>query len=109
MKINYDDEKIVVFLQKYIPMVLENEMFFKAYVKCLLEKYNFEVSKAHLQKKLNIFLTNSFRSDPVRLSPQLVRGEYQSGDHQESWIWLTSETIGEIAYYAVEKAEAKRN
>lgn len=102
MEINYNDKKIIMFIQKYIPMILENEIYFKIYVDYLLKKYDFEVIKEHLQKKLNIFLTNSFRNDSVRLSPQLVRGEYQSGDHQESWIWLTSKAIGEIAYYVVE-------
>lgn len=99
-----NEEYIISLLQKYIPLILENQTYFKNYVDYLLKKCNFEVNEEHLRKKLNIYLKNSFRNDPVRLAQRLIRGEYQSDDSpKENWIWLSSKDIGMIAHDVVEK------
>ena len=98
-----NDLSIRRMLQTYIPKVLENDVYFRSYVVYLLNQYSFAVNEEHLRKKLNIYLKESHRTDPVALAQRLIRGEYKPYDKDKvNWIWLNSKEIGLIAHKILE-------
>lgn len=100
---NSKEEQLIISLQQYIPLILENKIYFKNYVDILLKQYNFSVDEEHLRKKLNIFFKNSFRDEPIWLAQQLIRGKYQPNDSKkETWFWLSCENIESIANHVIE-------
>ena len=93
-----NDVLIKKMLQKYIPEILENNVYFKSYVAYFLNQYNFEVNEEHLRKKLSIYLKESHRTDSIALAQRLIRGKYKpSKIDKVDWIWLSSKDIGLIA------------
>ena len=103
-----NNESIKKILQKYIPEILENHVYFKSYVVYLLNQYSFEVNEEHLRKKLNIYLKESHRTDTIALVQRLIRGEYKPYDKNKvSWIWLSSKDIGLIAKEIIERSCTK--
>ena len=99
-----NNESIKKILQKYIPEILENHVYFKSYVVCLLNQYSFEVNEEHLRKKLNIYLKESHRTDTIALAQRLIRGEYKPHDKDKvGWIWFSGEDVALIAQTIVEK------
>ncbi len=90
-------------LQKYIPMILENDVYFKSFSAHIFSQYSFEVNAEHLRKKLNIYLKESFRTDAVAQAQRLIKGEYKPFDNDKiTWIWLSSKDMGSIAQNVVE-------
>ena len=53
----------IVTLQKYVPLILEDERYFSSFVSIVLDKYDFEVNEKNLHKKLHKFLDAFFRTD----------------------------------------------
>ena len=90
-------------LQKYIPIILENDVYFKSFSAHIFSKYSFEMNIEHLRKKLNIYLEESLRTDFVAQAQRLIRGEYEPLDNDKiTWIWLSSKDVGLIAKNIVE-------
>lgn len=50
MKINHDDEKMIFFLQKYIPIILNSEIYFQKLIRFMLKKINSMQIKRILEK-----------------------------------------------------------
>jgi len=88
-------------IQKYVPMVLENENYLTNYIGYLSKRYDFKAKEDHLYRKLNSFLKASFSNAPDRLGQRLVRGEYKDKP-KETWIWLSSDEVGLIANFIVD-------
>ena len=95
-----NDVSIKRMLQKYIPEILENDVYFKNYIVYLLTQYSFEVNEEHLHKKLNIYLKESHRTDAVALAQRLIRGYDKD---KVNWIWLSGEDVALIARTIVQK------
>lgn len=98
------DISISNMLQKYIPMILENDLYFKSFSAYIFSQYTFEVNIEHLRKKLNVYLKESFRDDVVVQAQRLIRGEYEPLDNDKiTWIWVSSKDVGLMAQEAVER------
>jgi len=82
-----NEEKAIKSLQKCMPIVLNNELYFQGCVSYLLEEHNFIVKQEHFRKKLMRYFEESFRTDSLRLTQRLIRGQSTECD-EESWIWL---------------------
>ena len=102
-ELGMNDASISNILQKYIPMILENDVYFKRFSAHIFSQYHFEVNVEHFRKKLNIYLEESFRFDTVVKAQRLIRGEYKPFDNDNTtWIWLSSKDVGLMARDAVE-------
>jgi len=82
-----NEEKAIKSLQKCIPMVLNNELYFRRCVSYFLEEHNFIVNQEHLRKKMMRYFEESFRTDSLRLAQRLIRGQ-STENGEESWIWI---------------------
>ena len=90
----------IVTLQKYVPLILEDERYFSSFVSIVLDKYDFEVNEKNLRKKLHKFLDASFRTDNLSLSNRLIRGQFNYESDMD-WIWVGSNDVSRIAYKVI--------
>ena len=86
----------IINLQKYLPLILNNQNHFNNFSIQILEKYDFVVDEYNLRKKLQKFLDASFRTDNLSTSNRLIRGTFND-NNDINWIWLNSREVGLIA------------
>ena len=82
-----NEEKAIKSLQKCIPIVLNNELYFQRCVSYFLEQHDFIVNQEDFRKKLMRYFEESFRTDSLRLAQRLIRGQ-STENGEESWIWI---------------------
>jgi len=98
-----NDASISNILQKYIPVILKNDLYVRKFSAHIFTQYNFEVNAEHLRKKLNIYLKESFRTNAITQAQRLIKGEYRLfNSDKKTWIWLSSKDVGLIAQKIVE-------
>jgi len=92
-------------LQEYIPMILENDIYFEKYLLVLLIKYGFEANPSNLRKKLEIHCRSSFYIEESELKQRLglIKGKYKYVE-ENNRIWVSVEHIALIAKSVVKKS-----
>lgn len=110
VKINYDDVEMIAFLQKYIPITLNNEIYFQKLICFILKRDKFNANQKHLRKKLDLFYHHTYRDDIEQNHYRLIRGKFISPNEDNiSWIFLSSGELACILEYIMEGYDDNQN
>lgn len=92
-------------LQRYIPIILEDESYLEEYILMIHMRYQFKANKHELHRTLELHCKDSYYNDEATLRERhrKLRGKYLHGNEDVKWIWVTANSIGQMAEAIVKR------